>query len=515
MNKKKQQGFTLVEIVVVLSIGAIVLSMVGSMIVFSMNMFASGVGEVQDSISISELQDLLKTELESATEIVITQDSDQLPQGKWNSFAITDANGLIQTVAQNDHSSNTISFKDFGSLKDDITLKVQLLNDNGKYAKVTIADDISYVVSLINAQYDKTNRDIEIKDDMILYYKKEPRKVAIVDNGSNNGGGSTEPVEPPDTGDSEDEMPAEPTPDPDFGNTGTIVDQIATISPESNRGKLEEITKRYFYQYDAIFIDGYWWVLVADDSNHYELDRLPPQKGAMKWKKLNDEWDKYSAYEKGDIVKFQGKYYQAQKDIINVGLHGGEGTNYYPLAGNEYWNPGYWEEIDTLPADGASNIALRQTKNVNAKKTVINKILKYTNDELLTVRQYNDKYLDQIPICKNPKNPTLEDIWMVKEKNSQTGAIYFSYYIRINNYGVRPNEKSSTGKLDWQRLSVDFSDYSVYFENDIVLYADYGRIEFMKCKQYYDVYFNRKGNAPFEWVDGDRTGVDRWIQYRF
>ena len=98
MHKEKQQGFTLVEIIVVLSIGSIVLSMVGSMIVFSMNMFASGVSEVQDSISVSELQDLLKTELESATQIVITQDPDQLPEGEWNSFAISDANGLIQVT---------------------------------------------------------------------------------------------------------------------------------------------------------------------------------------------------------------------------------------------------------------------------------------------------------------------------------------------------------------------------------------------------------------------------------
>lgn len=493
MYRKKHNGFTLVEIVVVICISTIVFAMIGSLIVFSMKMFASGVEDVQDSISISSLQDFLKSELEYATDIKIQEEK---PDGEWRSFAFQEEDKvLVQSLEKEDNSIQVLNnFENFGSLEGDITfIQVSLVNStstNDSYAKIKLGDTTSYIIALNNASVSTAN--YTLQGNMKLYYRTEIQLSSITTDDSSSG---------------DDDSTTTSEVDEDFENTGTIVDQISTISPESNRGKWEDIKnldQMYFYQYDAIFIDGYWWVLVDGGSNNYTISSLPPINGYTKWKKLCTQWDMYSAYEAGDIVEYNGEYYQAKKDIINVGSNAGETTIYYPTAGNQWWNPGYWEKITELPEDGAANLALRDTKNEKAKNTVIKKILEYTNEELLQVKQYSAELLDEIPVCEDPDNPELDEIWMLKEKDEETGSVYFSYYIRVYTYGVGPGEKTSSGKMDWQKLSVDYSDYSVYFKGDISYYGQRGMNQYMICLKTYDTYYDRSNGwtAPFYF--------DRW-----
>ena len=74
--KRKRNGFTLVEIVVALSGSAIVCSMVGSMVLFSMNMSAEGIKENQEKQIVDSLVTSFEEDLSSATAIVYSENGD-------------------------------------------------------------------------------------------------------------------------------------------------------------------------------------------------------------------------------------------------------------------------------------------------------------------------------------------------------------------------------------------------------------------------------------------------------
>lgn len=485
------KGFTLVEIVVVLSITTIVFGIISSIIVFSMGMFRDGTFSVQEKISTEELVGLLESEVSYSSEIVVSSgvglDDD------WYCFYISDGM-LIHSKYQGGNYTTLSSFSKLGNLDlEKTTLDVECNNRS----IIVYISETKYVIPLYNIsslEIEKTG----IRNGIKLFYKKDRRVSAITDTSqgtedSNTPSGGTE--EPP-----------------IFENTGTIADQIRTISPESNRGKLEDLkahSQVYFFKYDAIYVDGYWWVFLMDGwggGQYRPTNTLPPNFNSLWWKKLSIDWDKYSAYEKGDIVVYNSKYYRCKQDIINYG-----GTIFEP--GSSTWGGEFWEEIseNELPSDGSSNISVRNTTNTRAKETVISKLGNWSNDELLEVRKYDDSILDSIPVCSSPSNPRYEDIWMMVEENPQTGGIYFSYYIRVNNYGVAPNEKTSDGHLDWQKLSVDYSDYSVYYKGDVSYFGQNGLNSYMKCLSDYDTYYDRgvhNWTAPYYiW------GLNRWESF--
>lgn len=478
MNKKKQQGFTLVEIVVVLSIGAIVLSMVGSMIVFSMNMFASGVGEVQDSISISELQDLLKTELESATEIVITQDSDQLPQGKWNSFAITDANGLTQTITKDDNTTNTISFKDFGSLKDEITLKINLENDTskGKYAKVTITDDISYVVSLINAQFNKTNSDVEIKDDMVLYYKKEPRKVAFTDDSSNSGDSTTNPVVPPTT------TPESDSVDPDPAPSGTIEDYI--VGGAHNFGSSSNLLGVNSWntvplKKGSIYFnknDGYWYQVLQDNK---WIDGSQTGSNAGNGIRRLDPYIEHNKnHFKGEVFIWEatGEYFECLQDVA-----------YYPLPYDENGNfvkdsVNYWKKLDKKPTV-KMQFQIEYSEDQEPLETVV--------DQLDTdVKKY--KNMGEYDASKKSQYKVGDMVVITYQ--AKFGKDYREFYRKIYDYDCEPGKTDNNGKLAWKLYSKQYSELSAYEIGDVLSMTWGSEVRYMQFRKKHD---ESKSNSWF------------------
>lgn len=499
MHKEKQQGFTLVEIVVVLSIGAIVLSMVGSMIVFSMNMFASGVGEVQDSISISELQDLLKTELESATEIVITQDSDQLPQGKWNSFAITDANGLTQTITKDDNTTNTISFKDFGSLKDEITLKINLENDTskGKYAKVTITDDISYVVSLMNAQFNKTNSDVEIKDDMVLYYKKDPRKVAFTDDSSNSGGSTTDPVVPPTTTPetpSVDEI-VPPIPDniDDDSTDYVILNGDFFGTPEEY---MSGLVKTKVLKGMILFnpSDGFWYQALEDV--YIESFDLSNSRYSWAIKRLTavytaSDWNikKRMQFYKGEVIDFEipgdeGKY----KCLNDVHWYG------YPSESDWQY---YWEKVD----DSVPTKIISIPTNL-PEKTEGTAMEELKSDLESSKYKFKGEY-------DSTKHYQVGDIIKITQK-AKDGPDYVQYYRKLFNFDAEPGKTDSQRRFAWKLYSRKFSVNSAYEIGDLVwVFKESGYVNsgfYIVQKDYFDADTYKK-------VGSDQSSAIDWINY--
>ena len=149
--KRKRNGFTLVEIVVALSGSAIVCGIVGSMVLFSMNMSAEGVKENQEKQIVDSLISSFEEDLSSATAIVYSENGDAPSLKKddntdleWHSYSVSDGRIL---------RDNSLMYDDAFYQRNAIQLSIKMQSNSALLRVSSTTYSQVAVISLMSKQY--------------------------------------------------------------------------------------------------------------------------------------------------------------------------------------------------------------------------------------------------------------------------------------------------------------------------------------------------------------------------
>ena len=461
---KNKKGFTLVEIIISLAIFSIVSLVLGSVLVSGFDQFFQISNANNSKLIGDQIISYMRQELVYATDIRIQS---ELPDttGDWYSFTIKD--GRLYQYHETNHEDLSIYNDEFYQSQD-LTLMVHVVDQEPRLdlqASLLVRDELQYSGSdslqLLNMTESpsitiSSGQWQEIDEPLKIYYKKD--KLVLKED--------TTPVEP--------EVPEEPGDNEDSVTiTGTVEDQLALLSPANNRGEGNLNNGFTFRQYDMIFYDGYWWMFITDGTNI----ALPYQQQI--WKCLRKTYHEKSAYEKGDIVEYNGRYYRSLMTQI-----------YYVPAPSE-WTKDRWEEVTDFN-DQVPNIPEGLEESVEQalvyrKQTIVKKL---DGLDLTKVKDYDVSLADNVAVAVDPSHPTVDEIYKIVTEGidaygNKTGQSLTRYFIKVLDNGAKVDE-AIDGQVGWQEIKVDYDSNSAYVQGDMIV-LDGNGISYAMAKQTVDI----------------------------
>ncbi len=459
--KTNKKGFTLVEIIVSIAVGSIVLMIAGA-IILSSSQFLSTTTEMDlDKRCVDSIVDFVRGEIEYSTETrLVQQNSSKAPEvGKdgWHSFYVKDK--VLYRDDVQVFQDEFYSYKEFrlavkGHFENEsrIDLYYELYNTKGEKAYST-RDTVMLLNVKVSDEMKSEGLFTQEKqqltgaiDGYALYYRKTSMSLP-------SGG----------NGDSDDSV-----------TTGTVADQIKFLNVYNNRNSLIDSNMnangKYINQYEFVYFDGYWWQLL-DQSNYYGYDSEKPDE-VYKFKRISMEFCYASAYEAGDIVKYNNNYYYCTQRMVSNGL-AKDNEGYYPLdgswRGNTYWrkaNDGDFKNSDGSYKDGSTHIDQnRANQSANKYDTTILSKIKNLNCEKAI--EFNVANNASIAVVDRKKGIQQSDLYKVTEKDNITNTKKIRYFIKLFETTQLPGEGSS-GNIGWQEITMDYVPNSAYMEGDIV-----------------------------------------------
>lgn len=428
MNNNRK-GFTLVEIIVSISIGLVVLAIVGSMILSSFDFMFSTTDMDIDKRAIDSIIKLVREDVEYAYDVRLMKSTDpKAPEvggeDGWHCYYVKD--GVLyrdgeKVLSDEYYNHKTFSMESKGNYQNGIRVDFKYSLNNGKEDTYSARDTIMFL-------------NVQVSDSIKqggLY--TEESTVSLTENGYRlyyNGksgrvtGTPEEPDKPDDT-------------------TGTVEDLLSSIDITNNRWFYGQTSYAYRYG-DCVFYDGYWWMYAADTPINGA-----PGLSSSHWKRLTSEWTKNSKYELGDVVTYNGKYYERVKD------------DNWNAEVTDIHNP-MWKEISKEEAE---------------KKEFV---IKHSNDldKDVIIKKLNGIDESKIPLWEESKNlsykvfnntlPT-QPTDFVKIRDEIVTGEFYHYYYRVFNNDAKPGTKSSDGYFGWQEVKLDYDANSAYIIGDVVI----------------------------------------------
>lgn len=430
---KNKKGMTLVEVIVVLVIASILLVIMGSLILNSFSYFNKTSNANLNQQSVDSVSSFVRKQLLYASDVRV---SAKAPEGSdWHTLYVQDGRLYLDEEQQfsdgfYNHNKLSLMVKGFGNYRLDMFYNYTTSeNEKGSSTK----DTLELLNLKVKAEEDETYRPFDnIKDEktyLTQYYKLYYKKA--IDNGD--------------------------TPNPDDPTTGTVVEQMNCLTLASNRQVFR--SGNYYRRGDMVYYDDFWWLMVSQTGN---ANREMPGTSNQCWKKIDLYFDKYSAYEYGDVIKLGDKYYICNKDVINTGETPSPDTP----EGN--WGSEYWDEFDKPRVSFPCNY---QKKELNEDSVI------YKLQNLIDAGKFT---LDDIPVYDAYKNyaavktPSKASDF-VKIADSSIGGQY-RYFIKMVDLSSterepEPGAKVASGdKLVWQEIKVDWDENSYYTQKDTVFY---------------------------------------------
>lgn len=476
MKKKKHNGFTLIEIVVVLTISTIALSMAGSLVVFSMKMGAEGTSENQEKQIVDALVSVFEEELSNATAIAYSEDGSEpsslLKDGstpEWHYYTVTDS-GTIQR-----DGSEVYSESFYQGNKIELMLTIQ---ENSVLLRIVSSDyEQTAVISLDNVKSNFTITTLEetsIQGDARLYYATTRSEVASV----------TEEEE--ETEDAQPDVSEEEEVDPDEDPRGTIEDYV--VSGSSNYGGFQNIidasqSNTYILKGALVFNknDGYWYQVIQ--SAWITEDIFSNNSGAVV-RRIDPYFTTSSAYLKGDVILYEYNgsvnYYRCLQNV----LYG------WPVPDGDYNSSNYWQKLDSAP-EGALQTTIEYDEGGDAMATVADTL----EDDAAT------SYVGEYDASK--KYEVGDMVCITYE--AKYGKPYREFYMKINDYDVKPGETTSSNQVAWKLYSKLYSSTSAYKAGDVVGIIMDGRVRYFRFLRDCDKSYSRTQiyyNAPYSYFEG-------------
>lgn len=347
----RNDGFTLVEIIVSIAIGSVVLGLILSIILTSFNLFGNLSTTKLKKDSLDNIVSYVRGQILNAGTVVI---SEQKPSGNDWKWLYVD-NDMLYRGDQAHNSGITVldanyynkrTNVDTSSKVNKLSIGVKVYRTNtDKNSDSSYRAKFSYTFQNSDEKYTKgdTVKFSNVKslgDGEESSYSGDIRKIEAGKDATYTLSSTMKLYYKGTTNNS--------IPSPAGSYTGTIEDKIAFMTPYLNRGyfvpgtsnndsELFSIPSNNAYRLgDFSYYQGYWWMKISNDaSTSYE----GPGNGAASWQKLDKNYTNGCPYQKGDVVLSEGYFYKCIVNNTKYAPPADWSANNYKGTGNTVGSP--------------------------------------------------------------------------------------------------------------------------------------------------------------------------------
>lgn len=473
--KFNKKGMTLVEITVVLLIASILMTITGGILINSLGYFQDTTALSTDKSVGDGVLDFINSEIEYSSDVRVQENQ---PNGNdWHCIYVE--NGQLyrdgKAVFDEDYyynkrklEINVNGFKNGYRLDMKIYLKK---NNEIKYRtshtfeflnlKKTKKADSTYnpfnnvlskvsVVNEINTEKDN--------EKYRIWYKRDYSEIKP-----------------------EEDKKDEPT-DTDQTRDGTVADIKYKINIKNYRGIFKPGIANSYRKGEIVWYENNWWQKTAITGGQGGYNTAGPGH-AFGWKKLTSEYSApvidgiYSSYNKGDIVIYDGNYYEANMDIEQNDPYSSSNTWHRPV---KEWSDGSWKLLGSVDDKNVVEYVKSHKYGENGEYDI------YTFNNILNKYLTDESYLNDNNVLLDPnkgdfkefdKNTFYNDGDIVKMKNKDDSSFYDLWVKKIHfGKGLKAPGTVDSG---WVKIDYDWSADSSYVAGDIVYYGQ-NSIDFMK-----------------------------------
>lgn len=462
---KNNNGMTLIEVTVVLLISTVLLTIVGSILVTSLNFFRDQKLSDQNKQKLDGIAEYVDNEINYVTDLAIDNEAPYEREG-WHYLSIIDGKLYrdgIKVFDDKYYDNYTVSIKVKGydgyrlDVKYDFNKKSELVYGT---AKSYSFDNLKLKVEAGGEDYlVSASNQVEVNDKYRIYYIKG---INIIDTNDKPD------VEEPD--ESNDNI--------------TVADQVHCINTYNNRGVFDGVQRHYMIG-DFVYYKGYWWQLITQENN-YGFGAEPDRE--QKWKKIDKNYDRFSAYTVNDVIYYpeNGHYYKCLKQLDNKGGNSGYG----PTGWNGI-HENYWEDLGTTNPTTDSGHDCLELSTKNRIKTVMNKLDSLTKEQINKIPAYLNTVV--YPVGS----------WVYEDVDGRK-----QYYLKVfDGDGSAPGLSASSG---WQIISRDWYLESAYIKDDVVYVTNGGRSIFITFNKTIDLTIDLVNGTN---INGNRIDIDNPYSY--
>ncbi len=420
--KKNNTGMTLIEVIAALLISMVIGGITITLVLSSTSYFLQETSDSQNKLVTDQIVSYIRNELLYASEIQIS--STKPDSRNWSSISIE--NGKVYKDERNVFNDNLYSGHElclsaFGYNGYHFDLSFDLLDESKSvYSTMTTLELLN--LKLIVSQDSSFNpfRDlvelVTISNTDKIYYIND--YIKYIPSG--------------------DVVETEAK--------GLLGSQLAFINNYNNMGVYTSDSHYYYHPGSMVFYEGYWYMKLTD----FKIGNSARELNSLHWKKLTDEYSAGNGYQIGDVIIYEGKYYQCQINSYNI-IDGAYTTSWLSNP-TDRWS-GHWIEVDYA----------------TALNTTYTNVLNLTID---TARNTLDKInLDDVPEYNSALDYSLSSSpRFVKITTIVSGKSMVKYYqhVRLDlagNPGMRVN-----GVNGWKTLEIGYDPESYYEIGDTVKY---------------------------------------------
>lgn len=435
---RRRNGFTLIEIIVVLMIASIGSVVVGSMIVTSVQLNNESVKENMQKQIADEIVSYFKEQFYASTAIYVQQDQPQIKDENNNDLTWNQIYVQNHQLYRNNEEIFENDFYQRNNISVDITLKQTAAYITVKVSSSQYSEyQTTAVIDLDNIIYGTSElENAVITSENKIYYSLDKTLVATLPD---------QPEEPEEPGDEEE----------------TDIDFI--IKGEQNFGEFSNITAISPYKKGTIFFnkkDGYWYQVMQDYAPIHQDTFI--HNGGYYLRSLNPYFRENNVYLSGDVIIY--------KDAD------GTETYYECLHGYRYGDPkikdpdrknwiDFWKELDS-----SAGVKFTNPFEYDSSQETVDTVYDQLEED---IKKYNPQEYDEAKWNQYQVGDMVKITYPAKY-----GPDHVEYYMKIYDYDAKPGETDNQGKLAWRLYSKVYSNKSAYAIGDIVGALDHNQIHY-------------------------------------
>ena len=498
---KNNKGFTLIEIIVTLLITSIALIMSATFILNTMGFFSDESSTSLRKQSVDGISQYIYNQLIYATEVKVQINK---PEGDdWQWLSVKKENNLntlqhndIDVYDENYYYGNVmnLNIKGYDKYRLDINVSFSGTNKKSYSSKSTLEllnlkyefekKQSSKIAQIETKEYDLSGNENSYK----IYYRNSNMNYEIN-------------IEKDDS----------ITPNEDIG---TVEDEI--LCKDSKESTEENPTNdkgefKYGGKYD---IGDFVYIISNEKKQWYRaITSFKTEVGALfgpndsvrgYWKKISADYGNMNMYFYGDVVRYNGQYYQVIKKSGTWGISGKKPGE------SDYWSEGFStvEELRTSTNIFSSCTMGGQVDDeTNDNQNITTKITGTVADKLINVDKSLIKDYDSNQFYETVQRKT-DGSYSPGDFVKVNGEIYLCVSGYNPGAGALPGQPNA--KQHWQKVQENWDENSSYLEGDVIKFTN-GK--YYRCTFDVNVHkVNEKNPYNSNWEEVKRNDSnDAWI----